>query len=127
MKQLFAELFIWWHGQTFATRLYTYLTGVFVGKDDAGNRYYRGRRGGKRWVLYAGPAEPSHIPAEWHGWMHHRTNVPPTEEDYQPRNWQKPHEPNMTGTALAYRPPGSILNEGKRERVSGDYDAWSPE
>ena len=62
MKQLFAELFIWWHGQTFATRLYTYLFGVFVGKDDAGNRYYRGRRGGKRWVLYAGAAEPSHEP-----------------------------------------------------------------
>ena len=49
--------------------------------------------------------------------------MPPTEESYQARGWERPHEPNMTGTALAYRPPGSILNEGTRERVSGDYDA----
>ncbi|MEX0860618.1 MAG: NADH:ubiquinone oxidoreductase subunit NDUFA12 [Cucumibacter sp.] len=127
MKQLFSELFIWWHGQTLATRLSTLLFGKFVGSDEAGNRYYKQRRGPKRWVLYNGVAEPSHIPPEWHGWMHHRVDSPPTEEAYTPHDWEMPHEPNMTGTALAYRPPGSILNEGRREKVSGDYDAWSPE
>ena len=59
--------------------------------------------------------------------MHYRTDVPPTEEAYTPRPWQKPHEPNLTGTALAYRPDGSLLNKGERKRVSADYDAWSPE
>ena len=44
-----------------------------------------------------------------------------------PHPWQKPHVPNLTGTALAYRPDGSLLNKGERPRVTGDYDAWSPE
>jgi NADH:ubiquinone oxidoreductase subunit len=28
---------------------------------------------------------------------------------------------------LAYRPDGSLINKGERPRVTGDYDAWSPE
>jgi NADH:ubiquinone oxidoreductase subunit len=28
---------------------------------------------------------------------------------------------------LAYRPDGSLLSKGERPRVTGDYDAWSPE
>ena len=28
---------------------------------------------------------------------------------------------------LEYRPDGSLLNKGERPRVTGDYDAWSPE
>ena len=78
-------------------------------------------------VVYAGPAEASSIPPGWHGWMHYRTDVPPTEEAYTPHPWQKPYEPNLTGTALAYRPEGSLLRSGERPRVAGDYDAWSPE
>ena len=31
----------------------------------------------------------------------------------------------MTGTALAYRPPGSILTPEHRPRVTGDYDPWN--
>ncbi|MGN6100847.1 MAG: NADH:ubiquinone oxidoreductase subunit NDUFA12, partial [Devosia sp.] len=27
----------------------------------------------------------------------------------------------------AYHPDGSLLNKGERPRVTGDYDAWSPE
>jgi len=127
MKQLFAELFIWWHGQTLATRLWTLLFGEFVGTDGRGNRYFRSRRGAKRWVLYNGPVDASAIPPEWHGWMHHRSDTPPTEEAYTSHDWELPHLPNMTGSALAYRPPGSIVNPGQRDKVSGDYDAWSPE
>ena len=40
--------------------------------------------------------------------------------------WQKAHKPNLTGTALAYRPKGSLLARGERPRVTGDYDAWTP-
>jgi NADH:ubiquinone oxidoreductase subunit len=32
----------------------------------------------------------------------------------------------MTGTPLAYRPPGSILTPEKRPRVTGDYEPWKP-
>ena len=57
----------------------------------------------------------------------HRTDQPPTKERYQARPWQKPHKQNLTGTAMAYRPDGSLLNNRERPRVTGDYDAWSPE
>ena len=55
-----------------------------------------------------------------------RTNTPPSREDYKPREWQKAHKPNLTGTAMAYRPKGSLLAGGERPRVTGDYDAWTP-
>ena len=59
--------------------------------------------------------------------MHYRTDVAPSEAGYNPHGWELPHVPNLTGTAAAYRPDGSILNPQKRPRVTGDYDAWSPE
>ncbi|HEY0920147.1 NADH:ubiquinone oxidoreductase subunit NDUFA12 [Devosia sp.] len=133
MKDFLIEIFAWWRGNTWGTRLWTALNGVFVGTDEFGNRYYRSRKIGangreRRMVIYAGGlAEASTIPAGWHGWMHYRTDVPPTEEGYVPRSWEKPHRPNLTGTAAAYRPRGSLLAEGERPRVTGDYDAWSPE
>ncbi len=34
---------------------------------------------------------------------------------------------NLTGTALAYRPPGALERGGKRAAAPGDYQAWSPE
>lgn len=128
MKAFLAEIFIWWHGQTWGTRLHTALRGEYVGSDEAGNRYFRDKKGlRKRWVLYNGPAEASAIPPGWHGWMHYRTDVAPTEAGYKPHAWELPHVQNLTGTAGAYRPDGSLLNKGERPRVTGDYDAWSPE
>ncbi len=58
--------------------------------------------------------------------MHHRAATPPSKEDYKPFSWQKPHQPNLTGTPGAYRPKGSVLSGGKRPQVTGDYDAWTP-
>ena len=40
--------------------------------------------------------------------------------------WQKPHQPNLTGTAYAYRPKGSILGVPTRPKSDGEYDAWQP-
>ena len=81
----------------------------------------------RRWVIYKNGAEASKISPDWHGWMHYTTDTPPTKEDYKPRPWQKPHLENMTGTANAYRPPGSILGAAARPRASGDYKAWKPD
>ena len=39
--------------------------------------------------------------------------------------WEQPYVPNMTGSTLAYRPPGSILSSGPK--VQPDYEAWVPE
>ncbi|HEY8963646.1 MAG TPA: NADH:ubiquinone oxidoreductase subunit NDUFA12 [Alphaproteobacteria bacterium] len=106
--------------------------GEYVGTDQLGNKYYRAdaRKGYKheqRWVLYAGEPEASAIPPEWHGWMHHQTDVVPNTGNLSYRkDWQKPHEPNRTGTTLAYNPPGHILSGGKRAAATGDYEAWRP-
>ena len=126
MKNLFQELFVWWHGQTLGTRFYTWRKGEFVGEDEAGNRYYCEKDGHRRWVIYNGYADASKIPPGWHGWMHYRTDVPPTDEEYQAKEWQLPHQENLTGSAGAYLPKGSLATPEKRPRVTGDYDAWTP-
>ncbi len=134
MKQFLYFLFTWWKGQTLGTWWHTRTNGEFVGEDEFGNRYYR-TKGGKidpglgvqrRWVIYKDDADASAIPPGWHGWMHQRTDVPPSEEKgYAPWSWQKPHQPNQTGTAAAYRPQGSILGTGRRAE-GGAYRAWQP-
>ena len=43
-----------------------------------------------------------------------------------PRPWEKPHQPNLTGTPGAHRPSGSTLAQGRRPKATGDYKAWSP-
>jgi NADH:ubiquinone oxidoreductase subunit len=77
-------------------------------------------------VIYADQAEASMIPPGWHGWIHHRVDVAPSQENYAAREWQKPHLSNLTGSAAAYRPKGSLLSGGHRPQVTGDYDAWTP-
>jgi NADH:ubiquinone oxidoreductase subunit len=124
MKTFLLQFFTWWNGQTLGTRFHTWRKGEFVGADEVGNRYYRERNGKRRWVVYNGLAEPSAIPPGWHGWMHRRTDeVPPA---YAPREWEKPHEPNLTGTAYAYRPPGSVLNPHPHTPGGPDYEPWKP-
>jgi NADH:ubiquinone oxidoreductase subunit len=58
--------------------------------------------------------------------LHHTVDVPPVDENYQPRPWQKPHRFNLTGTPGAYRPSGSMLASNRRPRATGDYKAWAP-
>ena len=124
---IFPELFAWWTGNTIGTRFFTWRKGELVGEDDSGNRYYRERGGSRRWVVYRNLAEASKVPPDWHGWLHHTVDEPPTAEPYQPKPWQKPHRPNMTGSPDAYRPRGSTLVPGDRPPATGDYDAWRPD
>jgi len=134
MKQFLLKLFTWWNGQTFGTQLWTWRFGELVGVDEQGNRYFRtkGRKIDptlgfeRRWVVYNGLAEASRVPPSWHGWLHHTVDVAPTEETYAPREWEKPHVPNMTGTPAAYRPSGSTLASGRRPKATGDYQPWTP-
>lgn len=123
---------------TIGTQLYSWLYGEYVGKDEFGNKYYRssqdegahiGRRNReRRWVLYRGKPEPSKVPPYWHGWLHYIHDAPPTKKDMEPQyGWEKPHMPNLTGTSLAYRPPGHVLSGGVRDKATGDYEAWKPE
>jgi NADH:ubiquinone oxidoreductase subunit len=124
---LFKEIFAWWTGNTYGTRLYTMRYGTLVGDDELGNRYYRNADASKRWVIYRDLAEASKVPPEWHGWLHYTVDVPPCDESYSPRSWEKPHRPNMTGTSGAYRPRGSTMVMGERPPATGDYEPWKPE
>lgn len=118
---------------TIGTIIHSWLHGKKIGQDDFGNTYYEARSltdsaGRKRrWVLYKGMAEPSKVPAEWHGWLHYTLAVPPTESKHLQYDWQKPHLPNLTGTPYRHLPSGHILRGGQRaESKSGDYEAWKP-
>lgn len=124
------QIFSWWNDQTIGTRFFTWKTGEQVGVDDAGNRYFQTRGDSslkaKRWVIYNGEAEPSRIPPAWHMWLHGLEEAIPANQNYTPREWEQPHQENMTGTAGAYRPDGSILASGQRPAATGDYEAWRP-
>ncbi|WP_180901327.1 NADH:ubiquinone oxidoreductase subunit NDUFA12 [Martelella soudanensis] len=130
MAGFLTKMFTWWNGSTIGTDLFTRRFGKKVGEDQFGNIYYEGGVSTyglpRRWVIYKGYADASSIPPGWHGWMHHRTDTPPPRQAYKAHEWEKPHNPNLTGTALAYRPRGSLAVEGKRNEVTGDYDAWTP-
>lgn len=116
----------------FGTLMQTCFTGVEMGRDDFGNRYYHSRHTPKgvrekRWVVYAGEPEASKVPAEWHIWLHHTTDAPIAANSPFRKAWQKPHQQNLTGTSEAYLPPGHTLEGGKRDKATGDYQAWQPE
>lgn len=118
---------------TIGTRIHTFLHGKLIGKDVFGNRYYEARgnwkQGNKkkRWVIYNGKAEPSKVPAEWHGWLHYTNDTVPDSTKAKRYRWQKPHLPNLTGTKHRYLPEGHILNGGVRAKSAADYEAWNPE
>ncbi len=130
---LISDLFTWWNGATLSTKLYTSARGQYVGEDEHRNRYYQDSSGKgtagrpRRWVIYEGLAEASKVPPDWFGWLHYTVDTPPTEETYQPRPWQKPHRENMTGTPLAYHPPGSLVGDMRRPKSDGDYQRWKAE
>ena len=109
----------------FGTKLYTILTGKKLGEDEFGNSYYTNKKA-KRWVVYKGIAEASKVPAEWHRWLHRTTDEVPVQ-DAKKYAWEKPHQPNLTGTEFSYAPKGHVEKGGKRDKVVGDYEAWKPE
>ncbi len=130
---IFSEIFSWWGGNTWGTRLTIWNQARFVGKDEFGNRYYEQRKGvgplgmPRRFVTYKDRSDPSQVPPGWHGWLHYTAEEPAISEDYVPRLWQKRHKKNATGTEQAYRPKGSILSPQHRPKATGDYQAWKPD
>ncbi|WP_394196530.1 NADH:ubiquinone oxidoreductase subunit NDUFA12 [Litoreibacter albidus] len=115
----------WWNGQTLNTQLFTWRKGEKVGEDEAGNTFFQTAGGKRRWVIFNGEAEASRVSPDWHGWLHHTWNEPPTKAPLARKAWEKPHHANLTGTALAYAPEGSMRRAEPKARQ--DYEAWSPE
>ncbi len=131
---MFERIFTWWNSTTFGTALTLFRRGArLVGEDQQANRYYEesepsasdGRK--RRWVVYHGVAEASRVPPDWHGWLHHTFEEPPTEAPLKRQAWEKDHLPNMTGTPLAYHPAGSLVGSSDPDKLTRDYEAWSPD
>ena len=85
--------------------------GNLIGTDKYGNQYFENKRyfyGRDRWVNYNKSVgtdyDGSMIPAEWFGWMHHKTDFPPTEKPPVHYEWMKEHDMNPSGTSNQYVP-----------------------
>lgn len=117
---------------TIGTLLYTAFKGRSVGHDAYGNKYYEARSEKaasghkKRWVIYKGMAEPSKVPPHWHGWLHYTSDIVPGETSAIQYPWMRDPQPNLTGTALAYVPPGHVNRGGDRDSTVADYEPWQP-
>ena len=123
--------FTWWNGASWTTIFYGLRGKTRVGEDHLGNIYYAGGRDingrPRRWVIYNGANDASRVPPAWFSWLHHQVEDVPDKALPDPRPWQKPAVPNMTGTALAYRPAGALEKGGNRAGATGDYEAWTPD
>lgn len=130
---ILTQFFGWWDGATYGTSFTLWRRRArLVGKDEQGNRYFEERTASgpdgnrRRWVVYHGVPEASRVTPDWHGWLHHTFADPPTLAPLKRRSWEKDHLPNMTGTPLAYHPPGSLAaTDGKAPAEA--YEAWTPE
>ncbi len=116
----------WWNGSTLNTAIYTRRKGTKVGEDDQGNVFYRNADDSRRWVIFNGEAEASRVSPDWHGWLHRTFDEVPSDKPLAHKPWEKPHQENLTGTAMAYAPTGSI-RRGAEPQQRSDYEAWVPE
>ena len=111
------KIFTWWNQETLGTKLKTIFFGKFVGKDSFGNKYYENKKG-HRWVIYNDEIDASKIPIEWYSWMHFTPNKIEKSHELTKYHWQKPHQPNLTGTPNAYYP-----NKNKNG-IKKKYKSW---
>ena len=118
MLTIFKKIFIWWNQDTLGTKIKTILFGKFVGKDSFGNKYYESKNG-KRWVIYSDEIDASKIPVEWYSWIHFMPNKIENIHKLEKHDWQKPHQPNLTGTDSAYYP-----NKNNKDATEKKYKSW---
>ena len=101
--------------------------GKLVGTDDLGNHYYENNRyffARNRWVDYnkdnwkdKWDFNASMVAPEWHRWLHHMTDDPPTLVPPTPRPFHMMHKKNMTGTKESYVPYSTVKPK---------IEAWKP-
>ena len=110
-------IFTWWNRQTFGTFLKTLFFGIFVGKDELGNKYYKNKKN-ERWVIYSADIEATKITSSWFMWIHHTIDKIPNNNESK-YLWQKEHLENKTGTKESYRPT-KIKKDDKIKK----YEPW---
>ena len=125
---IFANAFTWWNGASWGTSLVSRRYGEEAGRDEAGNIYFRHRDNPKRrWVIYDGSNDSSRVPPGWNAWLRGTIDEVPAKSLPPRRTWEKAPEANLTGTASAYRPSGSMNGLDVRAAATGDYEAWKPD
>uniref|UniRef100_A0A0K0DHL4 NADH dehydrogenase [ubiquinone] 1 alpha subcomplex subunit 12 n=1 Tax=Angiostrongylus cantonensis TaxID=6313 RepID=A0A0K0DHL4_ANGCA len=77
--------------------------GTLVGTDKFGNRYYEDNSffvPRNRWVEYPDKVwldyDASQIPPEWHRWLHHMCDDPPSVKPLHSEKWVLQHEENLS-------------------------------
>ncbi len=125
---ILSRLFTWWDGATVGTSIFTWMKGEEVGRDDRGNVYYRHRSNPRRrWVIYPADNDGSRVPPGWQLWLKGTIDELPEKELPPKRPFEKPPEPNPTGTMAAFRPDGSLAASRIRPASTGDYEPWTPD
>jgi NADH:ubiquinone oxidoreductase subunit len=110
-------------GSKMMTQLLTWITGRYVGTDEFENKYYESKRSAdffgrkRRWVIFTGRTEPTKVPGQWHGWLHHIRDTP---ADQLRLHWQKTHLPNLSGTKFSYFP------QPDNRFLAPSYEQWKP-
>jgi NADH:ubiquinone oxidoreductase subunit len=110
-------IFTWWNKQTLGTFLKTLFYGIYVGKDDFGNKYYKSKKN-ERWVIYSNNIEATKITSEWYLWMHHTIDTIPGNKEMK-YLWQKEHLENQSGTKNSYKP-----TKIKKYDIKKKYESW---
>ena len=125
---IFANAFTWWNGASWGTMISSRRNGEEVGRDEAGNIYFRHRKDpARRWVIYKGSNDSSRTPPGWNAWLRGTIDELPDKALPPRRPFEQAPQPNLTGTMAAYRPGGSLAAKGVRPASTGDYEAWKPE
>jgi NADH:ubiquinone oxidoreductase subunit len=123
-----SRTFTWWNGDTWGTRLFTWLKGREVGRDEYGNVYYQSKKNpARRWVVYHGSNDGSRVPPGWQLWLRGSIDELPDRALPPKRPFEKHPVPNLTGTMAAFRPDGSLGSGKIRPAATGDYLPWTPE
>jgi NADH:ubiquinone oxidoreductase subunit len=124
---MLAKIFTWWNGATVGTAIFSRRHGKEVGRDETGNLYFRHKDDPKRrWVIYAGSNDSSRVPPGWNAWLRGTIDDLPEKGLPERRRWEKDPAANLTGSAEAWRPSGSLRAQGVRPATTGDYSAWTP-
>ena len=111
-------IFTWWKRQTFSTLLKTLFYGVYVGRDELGNKYYKSKKN-ERWVVYANNIEATKISSDWYMWIHHTVDKIPNKNDTKKHLWQKSHLENQTGSKNSFKPI-----KIKKNDIQKKYKTW---
>jgi NADH:ubiquinone oxidoreductase subunit len=125
---ILARIFTWWNGATIGTSVFSRRFGREAGHDEFGNLYFQHKGNpARRWVIYAGANDGSRVPPGWQAWLRGTIVELPDKAMPRRRSFEKASVPNLTGTALAYRPGGALDSGARRAAATGDYQAWKPD